>query len=467
MKLEEKKIIDVLFVIPPFHKRNGSGLLFPLGIGAIMSYLDMHGLTYDYIYCPLIIDTLYPEDLKKLDTTLQIKLKEYEPALVGIGPCVTPGIRGLEIIAKCCLKIFGTERVFAGGPFTLLPSQEWVFYEHLNLSYIIKGDGEEAVFQAVKTIRSGRSLSQCELVSRPGHSKINVVTNINEMPFPKRVAMERSEFSDRRRYAMDGKKTAHIIASRGCPYHCAYCVSGNLKMPFRKRSTLSVVEEMKILLNQYAVSDIVFYDDCFFTSTNTVHREIEEFCIALEKSNLHLSWQIEIRPDILVEINDNELRRLSKLGCRQMNIGIEKTNNDGASVFGKSYDYAMLKNRLEHIHSITNIRMTGTFILGGKGETIASVREMIKASTEMHLDEAEFSPLFVYPDTPIYNDVFSDPKCWLDVVLSSEEPWGEVVYENEELDKKTVIGLVDEAYSCFYPESGATERIRDRYHLKG
>ena len=150
-----------------------------------------------------------------------------------------------------------------------------------------------------------------------------------------------------------------------------------------------------------------------------------------------------------------------------MNIGVEKTYYDGASVFGKPYNYMQLKEYLGHAHRIAPIRMTGTFILGGKDETVSSVKAIIQSSAEMNLDEAEFSPLFVYPDTPIYSDYFSNPRSWLDVVLKSEEPWGEVVYENEELDKSTLITLVNEAYKHFNLEREDTNRIKDRYHLKG
>ena len=466
-KRKMKKDIDILFVIPPYHKRNGSGSLFPLGTGAIMACLEQQNMSYGYIDCPQMIDSLYPHDLQRLEEMLKEKLSLYNPILVGIGPCVTPGIKGLEVVTRCCLEEFGSERVFAGGPFTLLLSQEWYFYERLGLKYLIKGDGENAVCEAVKTLKEGKPLTQCEVVSFQGHSFINIVKNLDEMPFPKRVGLESNVYSERRRAAKEGTKTAHIVASRGCPYHCAYCVSGNLKMPFRKRSAENIVEEMKMLKNQYGVSDIVFYDDCFFTGTNTVHREIERFCSALEKEKLHMTWQIEIRPDILVNLNDGELRRVSKLGCRQMNIGVEKTYDDGASVFGKPYDYEKLKVYLAHAHTVVPIRMTGTFILGGERETQDSVREIIKASADMNLDAAEYSPLFVYPDTPIYDKVFASPKSWVDVILLAEEPWGEIVYENDDLDKKTLIALVEEAYRCFYKDNVESMKVRDRYHLKG
>ena len=466
-KIKMKKEVDILFVIPPYHKRNGSGSLFPLGIGAIMACLEKHGFSYDYINCPQIIDSFFPEDLKKLEEKLGNLLLQYNPIVVGIGPCVTSGAIGLEIVARCCLEIFGKERVFAGGPFATLPSQEWFFYERLGLSYIIKGDGEEAVCDAIKTIKEGKTLLQSSVVSFPGFSKVNIIQGLDDLPFSKRIDMEKDRLSERRRARNEAMKSAHIVASRGCPYHCTYCVSGNQRIPFRKRSVNNIVEEMKMLSTHYGITDVVFYDDCFFTGINTIHIEVENFCAEIEKSGLHISWQFEIRPDILIELSDDELQRLFSCGCRQMNIGIEKVHNDGASTFGKPYDYIQLKEYLAHVHSVAPIRMTGTFIIGGKEETRDTVMQLIIASSNMNLDDAEYSPLFVYPDTPLYKDIFSDPRSWFDVILSSKEPWGEVVYENSQLNKNEIIALVDDAYNYFYQNKEKTKRIRDRYHLRG
>ena len=460
------RMSDLLFVIPPYHRRTGSGVLFPLGIGAIMACLEDRGFTFDYIDCTQFVETLNPKDLVELEQRLTLELRNYNPVLIGIGPCVTPGIKALEIVAKCCLKAYGVERVFAGGPFTSLQSQDWVFYEHLGIKYLIKGEGELAVCKAIETVKLGKLLTDCQEVSIQGRSKINIINDVNAMPFPKRVQLDRDEFSSRRRLKENGK-TAHIVASRGCPYRCDYCVSGNSSILFRRRSWENIVSEMKMLSEKYGVTDVVFYDDCFFTSKNLVHKEIEEFCCVLDAEQVNMTWQIEIRPDILIEVSDDELKRLSDHGCRQMNIGVEKTYADGASKFGKRFDYDMLKHCLAHAHTVCPIRMTGTFILGGKEETVESVRELIAASATMNLDEAEYSPLFVYPDTPIYNEIFTDPRAWLDKVLNSEEPWGEVVYETETLDKNALINLVEEAYQTFADKNAKLDRIQDRYHLKG
>ncbi len=442
--------------------------MFPLGVSSIIACLEKHQLTYEIIDCTQIICSLGKAELAHLESCLDKELLLYEPCVVGIGPCVTPGAKGLEVIARCCLTAYSNEIVFAGGPFASLPTQEWFFYDHLGLKYLVKGDGEVAVCDAVMAVKNGRNLSSCNCVSRRLHSQVNIIKDLDALPFPKRIKLDEYTFSDRRK-PEDGEKTAHVVASRGCPYCCCYCVSGNMKTPFRRRSFRSVVSELEHLSAVFGVTDIVFYDDCFFTARQTVNQEIREFCEELQRSGISITWQIEIRPDILMGVTDDSIRLLSNYGCRQMNIGVEKTYFDGASMFGKSFDFNGLKKCINHIHEVSSIVLTGTFILGGKGETAQSVRNLIVTSTEMGLNKAEYSPLFVYPDTPVYNDMFTDPRSWFDVVAQENEGWGEVVYESELLDKRTLVSLIDEAYQSFYGNTDQhdSQRVKDRYRLKG
>lgn len=469
MNNQMKKKTDILFIIPPYHKRNGSGSLFPLGISSIIAYLEQRNYTYEYIDCTRLITSLNDDDLLLLDEKLKQEFSKLDPRLVGIGPCVTPGAKGLITIANCCISVFGKDIVFAGGPFATLPSQEWFFYEYLGLKYLIKGDGEEAICNSIEIIKNGGRLSNCSNVSTIGSPFMNInKKSLDELPFPKRIQIEENTFSERRKLHTSGL-TAHIVASRGCPYSCSYCVSGNIKIPFRKRSAMSIAAEMEYLSENYGIKDIVFYDDCFFTSPETVHKEIRDFCSILKDKKLNMTWQIEVRPDIIVKLTEEELVLLSDSGCRQMNIGVEKTYDTGASMFGKRFNYDELRNCLAHIHQTCQIKLTGTFILGGKGETKDTIEKLILASANMNLDQAEYSPLFVYPDTPIYKDMFSNPKEWFDVIMSSKDSLGEVIYEDDLLDKDTLLSLVNEAYCFFYKGTrySASDRITDRYNLKG
>lgn len=49
------KNVDLLLINPPFHRRNGSGTIFPLGLGYILAAVNINGLTSDVIDCSHVI----------------------------------------------------------------------------------------------------------------------------------------------------------------------------------------------------------------------------------------------------------------------------------------------------------------------------------------------------------------------------------------------------------------------------
>ena len=173
-----KKKVDLLLINPPFHRRNGSGSIFPLGLGYIIAAAKKEGYTCDVINGYSMIDSYANESLSDFEIKLQNLLETYDPVLVGIGPCITTQLRALQIIARCCLTIYGDDRVYAGGPLASIDGQEWLFFELLRIRYIVKGDGEEAICQMIRCLKNGGSLAQCNYVSRSGYAFVSILKEV-------------------------------------------------------------------------------------------------------------------------------------------------------------------------------------------------------------------------------------------------------------------------------------------------
>lgn len=415
-----------------------------------------------------MIDSYAESDLNRFAKSLQDALKTYEPVLVGIGPCITTQLRVLQIIAEYCLDIYGPERVYAGGPLASIDGQEWLFFELLKIRYIIKGDGEEAVCKMLRCLKNGRSLENCSCVSRQGYSYYNKVADINKLAFPERPYLRENVFSLRRRQKKS-VLSASMITSRGCKYHCRYCVSGNVNYKnFRKRSNKNIVDEMQFLVEHYQIKDIIFYDDCFFSNPQNVHREVADFCKTLISRALSLTWQMEIRCDTFLQLDDTDLLLLKRSGCRQMNLGIEKTYIAGLQALGKNIPLYGLAEQIQHMKTLAGIQAAGTFILGGKDETETDVRGIIENSTKLNLDFAHYNPLFVYPGTPMYTEYFTNEREWVSYLLKDDWLWGEIVYENADLSREKIVHLAEEAYEHFYADSPYRDdkMIKDRFRLR-
>lgn len=178
--------------------------------------------------------------------------------------------------------------------------------------------------------------------------------------------------------------TASVITSRGCPYKCYYCVSGNMQyQKFRKRTNENILDELVSLIDA-GVSDIVFYDDCFFYNIKQVNEDVEKFCTSLIDRGIGLTWQMEIRADILSRLNERSISLLSQSGCRQINIGIEKTTSEGLRYLGKNIKLDDMIEGIDRIKGISSIKVAGTFILGGGRERESDVMKMIEASRNMN-----------------------------------------------------------------------------------
>ena len=321
-----KKKVDLLLINPPFHRRNGSGSIFPLGLGYIIAAAKKEGYTCDVINGYSMIDSYANESLSDFEIKLQNLLETYDPVLVGIGPCITTQLRALQIIARCCLTIYGDDRVYAGGPLASIDGQEWLFFELLRIRYIVKGDGEEAICQMIRCLKNGGSLAQCNYVSRSGYLYRNEVADINKLAFPERPYLMENVFSLRRKHN-DSVLSASMVTSRGCKYRCHYCVSGNMNyQKFRKRSNANIVAEMQFLATNYQINDIIFYDDCFFSNPESIYQDVSDFCTALIERNLSLTWQMELRCDAFLRLREIDFVLLKNAGCRQINLGIEKTS---------------------------------------------------------------------------------------------------------------------------------------------
>lgn len=460
------KNIDLLLINPPYHRRNGSGMIFPLGLGYILSAISKNKFTGHIIDCSHIISTYKIDDLCKLEKYLQVELKKYSPILVGIGPCITTQVRALNIITNSCKKQYGREKIFAGGPLASIDGQEWFFFDFLGIEYIIKGDGEIAVVEMLKCIKRGQKITECKYVTHQSYSFFNEIRDINSLPFPQRPFIDENIISARR---SNGKrKTASMITSRGCIYHCKYCVSGNMKYKnFRKRSYENIVEEMQDVKEKYGITDIIFYDDCFFYNLQKVHQDIRDFCSLVIRKNIGVTWQMEIRCDLFECINDEDVTLLYQSGCRQINLGIEKTSIDGLSYLGKNICLNGLVDKIRHVKEISKIKIAGTFILGGKNETIEDIKQIIDDSTKMNLDFAHYNPLFVYPGTPIYHECFENERDWVKCVLEDDWPWGEIVYQSSYVNREQLLELIRLAYEKFYAETNYKDSImvKNRFNL--
>lgn len=449
---------DLVLIHPPYHPRNGSGLIFPLGLGYIASAAIKAGFSVRIIdgahYCSSIISN----SLEKFLSWLSQELSVAQPRLaIGIGPCTTSSVRSIKGITEVCKLVCPSIPMIFGGPLASIPRQEKLFFDEFSAAAFVPGDGEYVIGNLLETLNQNRSLNTVKEIVTPDASEwhYNIVENLDLLQFPYRNARGKND-----RYHLSVRRDlfhppfATMVTSRGCPYKCPFCMSGILrKGRYHRRSFSNVIKEIEHLQSIYNVNTIVFYDDTFFPSSQQLSADVHMLAKSIKTLPRPIYWEIEMRPNVLIALDIKLVHELFRVGCRQINIGIEKGWQENRSAIGKDVNYDELRATIEMIRKAEpGMRLTATFILGGPDETTATIEETIKFSVSLELLFAHYYPLEVYPGTSLFEHKFPnvDSLWWYKRIMKDDLPWGEIIYEGESIGRTELLESVNNAYKTFY-----------------
>ena len=447
----------------------GSGIIPSIGLAFLTSYLNKEGFSSKIIECNITFCSQEEESLKSFESWLGLEFQKNQPGLaIGIGPCTTSSLRSISIIARLCKTHFPDIPLIFGGPLTLIPNMDWLFFEKLNAFAIIKGDGELPLKGILTCLKKKTDIHQIPGVQLSLDKKVApfFFDDLDVLPFPEWVTVNLPNYIPSIRRDLNANPVLPIIGSRGCSYKCDFCISGQY-IQHRQHSFDYIARQVQYLQQKYGVRSVIFYDDALFPQIQKVNEQMQSFSKLLHQYSPHIIWQMEIRPDIFSNISDETLTTIYSHGCRQMNIGIEKS-----SIFKhypNSFTMDQFKDRcLELSQSHPKIRLSGTFILGGPGETFEGIHETIQYSTELNLLFAHYYPLELYPGTPIYQKKFGDnPEPWYSKIMNDKYPWGELIFESEKIGLEQLLDMTNIAYKTFYQRENwkefAKQHLGDQY----
>jgi radical SAM superfamily enzyme YgiQ (UPF0313 family) len=204
-------------------------------------------------------------------------------------------------------------KVALGGPGTV--TDEFVNWQFIDM--ICKGEGEETIMDMLGSTNGKRIY----------HGK--PIKDLNALPLPARHMMKDSLggniFAFKKNYKK--KKSTQILTSRGCPFKCAFCANPSLTFGgVRYRSTNSVIEEIKAILNMYDIYQFRIADDMF---TSNKRRLLD---ITSKMAELGIIYRISAR----VKPFDKEMATaLYDSGCREISFGVESFDNEVLQVLRK------------------------------------------------------------------------------------------------------------------------------------
>lgn len=353
-------------------------------------------------------------------------LKSKQPDLIGIHIFTFQIKTALDYIGVI-KKTVPNAKIIVGGPHPSCSSQD-IFKLFPDIDWAFKGEAEIGFAKLIDLISEGK-LEKEELAAVPGliwkndgETQTNqpiFVDNLDDLGMPSWDLLAPHTYP----LAPHGGffknfPIAPIIITRGCPYSCTYCaghlVSGK---KIRSRSPSKVIEEIKLLYDQYGIREIHIEDDNFTFN----HDLVREFCLLLWQNGINISWTCPngVRLDSL---DEDLLLMMKQAGLYSLSVGIESGSERILTAMKKSLSKEKIREKIKLIKKC-GIDVTGFFIIGYPGETVKDIMETIDFSIELGLKRAGFSLFKPFPGTEITKELVAKGE----LPEMSDQDWAKFV----------------------------------------
>ncbi|RLG82947.1 MAG: B12-binding domain-containing radical SAM protein [Thermoprotei archaeon] len=363
----------------------------PLGLAYIAAVLEKFGHKVKIIDTPTL----------EIDSREWInEVKSWKPDVVGIS-ILTPTAPKGYMAAKLAKEELGEDTiVIAGGPHTT-----YMYAEALNnnMDIVVRGEGEYTTLELVNALEK-HGLNKGVLTKIKGiafkddngevivTSSRPFIEDLDELPWPARHLLPMDK------YTLFGKpiKVAHVMASRGCPYGCMFCITSYYwGRRLRFRSPKNVADEIEFLVEKYGAKQIAFTDDELTINRKFVYDLIGE----LNKRKLDIIFACGSRVD---HVDRKLLEYLYRNGCVALYFGVESASQETLNYIGKKITLEQVEKVFKWIKELKGFAVA-TFILGFPWETLDDMKKTVDFALKIDPDYAQFTVLTPYPGTPMYN----------------------------------------------------------------
>ncbi len=391
--------MKVLFVMPAldtgYWKKLGKKVgpkSEPLSLLYIATYLNKHGHHAEVVDCEA-------EGLSLQELEARIQMNNYD--VVGVA-MLTAMYSQSVIVCNFVKKINPNIKVIVGGSHANLRPKETAEKEN-SIDVVTVNEAELTFIELIEVFQGRKELKNVqgiaykdkateEVIVTPERPKVQ---DLDFFPIPDRgllnMKLYRPSVSYYRRLP-----AYTIITTRGCPYRCTFCATA--KTGYRMHSVPRVIEEMRILVEDYGAKEILIRDDTF-----TLNRKRTlELCDAIIAAGFHkkVTWDCITR----VNLVDKELlMKMKEAGCWGMHFGVEGGTQKLIDTIHKDTTLEVIRTAFQLCREV-GIETRGYFMVGMPGSTPEDDLETIAFAKEVDPDWAQFTIATPYPGTQLFDE---------------------------------------------------------------
>ena len=299
-----------------------------LALRYLKAYGEAHGQAYDIVEYTINMPVLH----------ILSDITEHDIDVLGFA-CYIWNIEMTLHVVDMVKAVRPDIKIVLGGPEVSFTADE-LLERCPNIDYIVQGEGEEAFHALVTALQLGNDgldpvipgVRGCRDGSILGSLEAVEVSDLSTIPFPyTEEDMEDLEH-----------KIIYYESSRGCPFSCQYCLSGN-KNTVRFFPQERTLKELQWFID-HGVKQVKFVDRTFNCAPHH-HRPLMEF---MRDSDTDMNFHLEMEPELMTEWETNILCETPP-GRIQIEVGVQSTHKKTLDAINRYNDWPYIQKSIRPI----------------------------------------------------------------------------------------------------------------------
>ena len=299
-----------------------------LALRYLKAYGEAHGQAYDIVEYTINMPVLH----------ILSDITEHDIDILGFA-CYIWNIEMTLHVVDMVKAVRPDIKIVLGGPEVSFTADE-LLERCPNIDYIVQGEGEEAFHDLVTALQLGNDGLDPVIPGVRGRRDGSIlgsleaveVSDLSSIPFPyTKEDMEDLEH-----------KIIYYESSRGCPFSCQYCLSGN-KNTVRFFPQKRTLEELQWFID-HGVKQVKFVDRTFNCAPHH-HRPLMEF---MRDSDTDMNFHLEMEPELMTEWETNILCETPP-GRIQIEVGVQSTHKKTLDAINRYNDWPYIQKSIRPI----------------------------------------------------------------------------------------------------------------------
>ena len=299
------------------------------------------------------------------------------------------------------------------------------------------GEGDETITALTRLFLTKREFRKEDLHQIPGicfwdgdelifTDRRPPIANLDTIPLPARDLLPI-------------KSHTYMFTSRGCPYRCRFCASSAYWDKLRFFSADYVINEIGVLVEDYKVKFITFYDDMFVSNVS----RLKSIADGLDRAGLLKKVKFSCScsaPNISEEV----AQTLKEMNIVSVGMGLE-SGSDKTLAYLKGKAFSVKKN----VQAIEILRKHGisanaSFVIGSPEETSSEIMETFRFIKENPVCLVDTYVLTPYPGTPMWEYALSqglvnNAMAWEQLNVNFEVNYDQAIILSQKLTREEMI----------------------------